>query len=281
MLFCGEGISNLEECIQCKGPRYKNVDNSKVPMKVLRYFSLKARLQRCMFATPLQASFQTWYMANKSIDGLVRVIADSLQWQGIDKSDPSFTVEHQNLCLGLATDGMNPFSIKRSTWSTWPILLFNYNIPPWMTTKQHFIMLSMIIPNPQSSTSSDFDIFLKPLLEGLIKLWDVGVDTHDALGYEGSQYFKLRVILMWTMHDFSAHGIVFDLVTKGYLDCPICGLGTKSWRSSALAKNMWDCMHRKYLSVGHMWRMQECFYLFNGQAEHGLLLTRITLAQHI
>ena len=80
-------------------------------MKVLRYFPSKARLQR-MFAIPLQASFQTWYMANKSIDGLVRLSADSLQWQEIDKIDQSFTVKHQNLHLGLARDGVNPFSIK-------------------------------------------------------------------------------------------------------------------------------------------------------------------------
>ena len=111
MLFREEGICNLEECIQCKAPRYKKVGYSKVPTKVLRYFSLKARLQ-CMFATPLQASFQTWYMANKSIDGLVRLTANSLQWQEIDKIESSFTTEHWNLRLGLATNGVNPFSIK-------------------------------------------------------------------------------------------------------------------------------------------------------------------------
>ena len=88
--------------------------------------------------------------------------------------------------MGLATDGVNPFSIKQSTWSTWPILLFNYNIPPWMTTKRHFIMLSMIIPGPQSVTSNHFDVFLEPLLEELIDLWDVGVETHDAVAYGGS-----------------------------------------------------------------------------------------------
>ena len=86
----------------------------------------------------------------------------------------------------------------------------------------------MIIPGLQSVTSSDFDVFLELLLEELIELWDVGIDTHDASSYGGSQYFKLRVILMWIMHDFPAYGIVSRLVTKGYLGCPICGLGTKS-----------------------------------------------------
>ena len=58
MLFCGEGKSNLEACIECKALRFKKVGDSKVPMKVLRYFPLKPRLQR-IFATTLEASFQT------------------------------------------------------------------------------------------------------------------------------------------------------------------------------------------------------------------------------
>ena len=64
-MFRGEEKSNLEACTECKAPRFKKVDDSKVPIKVLRYFPLKPRLQH-MFATPLQASFQTWYVANKS-----------------------------------------------------------------------------------------------------------------------------------------------------------------------------------------------------------------------
>ena len=65
-------------------------------MKVLRYFPLKPRLQ-CMFATSLEVSFQTWYVENKTMDGLVRIVADSLQWQEVDKIDSNFTVEHRNL----------------------------------------------------------------------------------------------------------------------------------------------------------------------------------------
>ena len=110
MLLRGQKNSTLEACSECNAPWFKRLGDSKVPMKVLKYFLLKPRLQR-MFATPLQASFQTWYMANKSVDGLVRLAADSLQWQEIDKIDPQFIAEHRNLCLGLASDGVNHFSI--------------------------------------------------------------------------------------------------------------------------------------------------------------------------
>ena len=44
---------------------------------------------------------------------------------------------------------------------------------------------------------------------------------------------------------------------------------------------MWDCMHHKYLSEGHIWWIEDFAHLFDGHAEHGLPPTRITLAQHL
>ena len=139
----------------------------------------------------------------------------------------------------------------------------------------------MIIPSPQSVTSTRFDVFLEPLLEELLDLWDVGVETHDATAYGGSQYFNFCAILIWTIHDFLAYGIISGLVMKGYLGCFVCGPGIKSRRSAILAKNVWDCMHWRYLSVGHVWWTEEFADLFNGEVEHGLPPTRITPAQHI
>jgi hypothetical protein len=77
--------------------------------------------------------------------------------------------------LGLVINGLNPFGEKRSTWSTWPIVLLNYNIPPWLTTKKHFIMLSLIILGPKSITSNNIDIYLEPLVEELKELWETWV----------------------------------------------------------------------------------------------------------
>ena len=83
-------------------------------------------------------------------------------------------------------------------------------------------------------------------MEELLELWDIGIETYDASAYGGLHYFILRAILIWTMHNFPAYGIVSGLVTRGYLSSSICGLGTKSRRSVALAKNAWDCMHHNY-----------------------------------
>ena len=142
-------------------------------------------------------------------------------------------------------------------------------------------MLSMIISGPQSIKSTHLDIFLEPLLEELLDLWNVGIEIYNAFAYGGSQYFNLRAILIWTMHEFPTYYIVSGLVTKGYLGYPICGPRIKSRRSIALAKNVWDCMHRKYLSNGHIWQKKEFAQFFNGQAEHGLPPTWISVAEHV
>ena len=82
--------------------------------------------------------------------------------------------------MGLAADGLNPFKQQRSTWSTWPVMLLNYNIPPWLTTKNFFVMLALLIPGKQSVTSQYFDVYLAPLVEELQQLWN-GVLAYDVL----------------------------------------------------------------------------------------------------
>jgi len=126
---------------------YKQVGRSNVPWKVLRHFPFTFWLE-CMYNTLAQVEFMIWYANNRSWDGLMRHTIDSKQWVFIDKKWPSFGNEPINVWLGLFTDGLNPFGEKHSTWSLWLMLLVNYNIPPRLITKRHFIMLSLIIPRP-------------------------------------------------------------------------------------------------------------------------------------
>jgi hypothetical protein len=69
-------------------------------------------------------------------------------WKFIDGQWPTFTEEPWNVQLRLAIDGVNPFGEKRSTRSTSPTFLKNYNILLWLTTKKYLIMLSLIILVP-------------------------------------------------------------------------------------------------------------------------------------
>jgi len=105
----------------------------------------------------------TWHINNRSGDGMVCHVVDFKQWHFIDEKWPDFASEPRNIHLGLATDGINPFAEKHSTWSTWPITLLNYNLPPWLITKKHFLMLFFIIPGEESVTGDNMDTYLQPL----------------------------------------------------------------------------------------------------------------------
>lgn len=61
-----------------------------------------------------------------------------------------------------------------NSYSMWPVLVFPYNLPPWKCMKEPFLMMSLLIPGPKSP-GKDIDAYLRPLVEELKELWDVGV----------------------------------------------------------------------------------------------------------
>ena len=70
-------------------------------------------------------------------------------------------------------------------------MLFNYNVPPWMTTKNYFIILFLIIPGKRSVTSEHFYIYLIPLVEDLQLLWTKGIMMKDVVAWNGQVHFIL------------------------------------------------------------------------------------------
>lgn len=131
-----------------------------VPSKIeniLEYLSHSIVLYRC----PLIAKHMRWHVEGKSNDGLCRGTVDSLAWSHIDNTWPLFAQEARNVRLGLAIDGVNPYSDLRSVWSTWPVVLVNYNLPPWLATKNFFLMLSLLIPGPKQVSANKIDIYLQ------------------------------------------------------------------------------------------------------------------------
>jgi hypothetical protein len=124
-----------------------------------------------MFCTPTISELMVWHAKNTSTGGLIRHPCDSKAWKHVHKNvDSSFGQKDRNIHLGMAADGVNPFNLQRTSWSTWPVMLLNYNIPPWLITKKFFIMSALLIPGKQFVTSQFFDVYLEPLVEELIQL---------------------------------------------------------------------------------------------------------------
>lgn len=245
--------AEMEACPVCNACRYKRVGSSRVPCKVLRHFPLIPRLKR-MFSTPQLAALMTWHGANVSNDGKMRGPFDSAQWEHVRSRYAEFEADYRNIHLGLCADGLNPHSQKRSTHSLCPVLLLNYNVPPWLTTKNFFIMLSLLIPGPQAVTADCFDVFLRPLVEELKQLWSEGVMCNDAARWRGEATFTLKAILLWCIHDFPAYGMMAGTSNKGYCACPVCGPNTPSRYSSHLSKVVYGGSNRKWLPHNHPFR---------------------------
>ena len=219
-----------------------------------------------MFRTPTISELMVWHAKNTSSDGLVRHHCDSKAWKHVHENvDYSFGQEDRNIHLGMATDGVNPYKLQRTSWSTWPVMLLNYNKSPWLATKKFFIMLALLIPGKQSVTSQFFDVYLEPLVEELIQLWK-GVDAYDVLKEVGSRAFKLRAILLWTIHDFPGYGTVAGVAHQGYAACPVCGPHFKGEHSIELGKQTYTDT-RRWLAYDDPWRSPEMKDHFNGRME--------------
>ncbi|GKA72488.1 ulp1 protease family, C-terminal catalytic domain-containing protein [Tanacetum coccineum] len=78
-----------------------------------------------------EAKLLRWHAEERQKDGKMRHVADSLQWRNIDNSFEEFGGDIRNIQLGLCSSGFNPFGNMSTSYSTSPVLLCNYNLPPW------------------------------------------------------------------------------------------------------------------------------------------------------
>ncbi|XP_019246466.1 PREDICTED: uncharacterized protein LOC109226120 [Nicotiana attenuata] len=150
MLFWNENEKN-DNCSVCGTSRWKNVvdgvtnASSKIPAKVLRYFPLKPRLLRIFMCSETAAAMR-WHATERPNDGNLRHPADREAWKNFDLFHKDFSRDPRNVRMGLSSDGFNPFRTMSISHITWPVMLMNYNLSPWICMKPEYIMLSMIIP---------------------------------------------------------------------------------------------------------------------------------------
>nr|GMC99870.1 uncharacterized protein LOC109184453 [Ipomoea batatas] len=135
---------------------------------------------------------------------------DSMAWKHFDEIHKEFSLEPCNVRLGLASDGFQPFNQSKTSYIIWQVILIPYNLPPWVCMKDSNFILSMLIPGPEGLGDA-IDIYLKPLIEELRELWEVGVDTFDA---STRQNFNLHASLLWTINDFPTYGNLSGWSTK-------------------------------------------------------------------
>ena len=221
MLYYKE-YENYTACHVCGESRYKPKNGNHqerrrdAPFKSLRYFPIAPRLKR-MYMSKHTAEYMRWHASGlRQDESLITHPSDAEAWKTFNASYPGFAKEIRNVRLGLCTDGFNPFS--NSTYSCWPVFVTPYNLPPSMCMRREYIFLALIIPGPKSPGRS-LDVYLRPLIDELKLLWNEGVNTFDAWK---KQNFIMKAVLLWTISDFPAYGMLSGWSTHGKLACPYC-----------------------------------------------------------
>ncbi|XP_035834064.1 uncharacterized protein LOC118482611 [Helianthus annuus] len=211
----------------------------------------------------------TWHDEGRPKDGNIRRPADGESWKEFDSLYPHFAKETRNVRLGLSSDGFNPFRTASVSHSTWPVVLINYNLPPWMSLKPEYFMLSLLIPGPESP-GNNIDVYLQPLIDELKELWDDGLETYDK---SKDETFKMYAALTWTISDFPSYSMLSGWKTKGKFACPCCNYETSSLY---LKHSMKTCYmdHRRFLNAQHPWRRNKS--AFNGKIEKRLSPTPLS-----
>ena len=127
-----------------------------------------------------------------------------------------FFSDPRDIALGLSTDGFGPF--KRRTKTAWPIILFNYNLPPEERFLKQNIISIGVIPGPKKPC--DFDSFLWPLVQELLQL-EIGVSAFDAIT---KVVFLLHAYLIVVFGDIPAVSMVMRM--KGHNAISPCRMCT-------------------------------------------------------
>ncbi|XP_074374480.1 uncharacterized protein LOC141714883 [Apium graveolens] len=161
-----------------------------------------------------------WHVVGRTKDGKLRHSADAEGWKSMDASHPEFVAEIQNVHLGLAADGINPYRSMNISHNTWPVVLVNYNLPSWLVMKLENLIFSTLIPGPEYP-GNDIDVYMQPLVVELKELWDVGLETYDAFA---DQTFMLHASLLWTISDFPGYALLSGWSTKDVPPPPLSGM---------------------------------------------------------
>jgi hypothetical protein len=158
----------------------------------------------------------TLHQSHYVVDGVMVHPSDSEAWKHFNSVHPHFSAESRNVCLGLCTDGFNPFGSFVAPHSCWSVILMVYNLSLGMCMRMEFIFLSTVISGP-NTPGWNIDVCLWLLIDELTQLW-----SSEALTYDVSrkQNFLMRATLIWTINNFAAYEMVFSWSTLEKLACP-------------------------------------------------------------
>jgi hypothetical protein len=87
-------------------------------------------------------------------------------WHALNRFDPEFARGPRSVCLGISTDGFQPYSSDGTADSCWPVFVMSYNLPPNKYLKEGFIFHTLVTLDPKKP-KKQINICLCLLMEEL------------------------------------------------------------------------------------------------------------------
>jgi hypothetical protein len=199
----------LSQCLKCDTAHFKSNGE---PQACFTYLPLIPRLCAMVvcfsFAQKLQYRFNHQHNPQKMtdvFDGIHFCMLQGLFINIAGEQLPSlFFSDPHDIALGLSMDGFVLF--KRHNKAAWPLVVFNYNLPPEERfQKRHHISLGVIPKKPW-----DMDSFLWPAVQEFLQL-KIGVSAFDAMS---KSTFRLRAFRIFVFSNIPATSMVMRM--KGH-----------------------------------------------------------------
>ena len=220
--FTGPHASK-SECPYCHAPRYNARGKAR---KHFVYLPVTPRLKA--FMANKRTARMMLHRAREHVHkpGTITDVMDSQSYRTLltknvvvdGKQLPhKYLEDDRDFALGLSTDGFAPF--KRRTKTAWPLILFNYNLPPDIRTHLENILGLGVVPGPKKPV--DFDSFLWPFVQEMLRL-SVGVHGYDVLS---DSFFALRAYLIRVFGDIPAISMIMRMKGhNGSCPCRMCSI---------------------------------------------------------
>ena len=211
-----------QECAHCNEPRFNTQGK---PRKRFTYIPLIPRLIAYFKNPELVNQMKYRHLFQIDPDRTTDVqVFDGSNYSSLRKTHVTIGGEKQSykyfedprdIALGLSTDGFAPFKKRKHT--CWPLILFNYNLPPEIRFLIQHIICIGVIPGPKKP--KDFDSFLWPVVEELLDL-SSGVRAFDVTA---PAMFSLRAFLIHAFGDMPAISMVMRMKGhNGIIPCRMC-----------------------------------------------------------
>jgi hypothetical protein len=211
------------EKTHCPYSKEVRKNNQGCARKTFMYSPITPRL-KAFFKNPDMVARMSYRANFDAQDGIVKDIFDGDNYRNLTdefvtigeiKQNHKFFSDDRDIALGLSLDGFCPF--KRRSQTCWPLILFNFNLPPDIRFHLRNILCAGIIPGCFKPKHCDSYTYL--LVEELLEFLR-GVSTFDVTQNE---LFALHAYLIAVFGDIPAISMIMRM--KGHnaiFPCRMC-----------------------------------------------------------